>query len=143
MSTERIVVHSSIAAQFAEEYKAAVNEVFSADSPAPVVVTSAAVAKAKKLLTDAVEKGATVLTGDINAQEETDTRLRPVVLTGVKKDMDIYYQETFGPGVSVVVVESEEEAIAVANDTEYGLSSAVFTKDLARAFRVAREIKAG
>ncbi|OCL10827.1 aldehyde dehydrogenase [Glonium stellatum] len=57
--------------------------------------------------------------------------------------MELYRTESFGPSVSVVVVEDEEEAVQVANDTEYGLSGAVFTRDLARGLRVARRIESG
>lgn len=63
--------------------------------------------------------------------------------TIVTKDMDIYHEESFGPTVSLITVESEEEAIALANDTEYGLAAAVFTKDLKAGFRVAKAIESG
>jgi len=55
----------------------------------------------------------------------------------------MYHIESFGPTVSIIQVESEEEAIAIANDTEYGLSSAVFTEDLAAGLRVAKQIETG
>jgi acyl-CoA reductase-like NAD-dependent aldehyde dehydrogenase len=57
--------------------------------------------------------------------------------------MDLYYNESFGPTVSLFVVDNEEEAIRVANDTEYGLTSAVFTKNLFRGLRVADQIQSG
>ena len=57
--------------------------------------------------------------------------------------MDIYRTESFGPTVSILTVESEEEAVEIANDTEYGLSSAVFREDLAAGLRVARQIETG
>jgi acyl-CoA reductase-like NAD-dependent aldehyde dehydrogenase len=57
--------------------------------------------------------------------------------------MDIYQTESFGPTVSLIAIETEEEAIKIANDTEYGLSSAVFTSDLQRGLRIAREIESG
>jgi acyl-CoA reductase-like NAD-dependent aldehyde dehydrogenase len=69
--------------------------------------------------------------------------MRPIVVGGVNKDMELYYTESFGPSVSVISVESEEEAVAIANDTEYGLSSAVFTENLARGLRIARQIESG
>ena len=64
-------------------------------------------------------------------------------MEGVTKEMDIYRTESFGPTVSIITVESEEEAVEIANDTEYGLSSAVFTEDLAAGLRVARQIETG
>ena len=64
-------------------------------------------------------------------------------MESVTKEMDIYRTESFGPTVSIITVESEEEAVEIANDTEYGLSSAVFTEDLAAGLRVARQIETG
>lgn len=69
--------------------------------------------------------------------------MRPIVVEGVTKDMDLYHQESFGPTVSLISVDSEEEAVALANDTEYGLSASVFTKDLAAGLRVAKQIESG
>lgn len=57
--------------------------------------------------------------------------------------MDLYYTESFGPTVALFTFKTEDEAIAVANDTEYGLASAVFTEDLAKGLRVARRIETG
>lgn len=57
--------------------------------------------------------------------------------------MKIYHTETFGPSVSIIPIESEDQAINIANDTEYGLSSAVFTRDLGTGFRVANQIHSG
>jgi acyl-CoA reductase-like NAD-dependent aldehyde dehydrogenase len=62
---------------------------------------------------------------------------------GVKTDADLYYTESFGPTVSLFVVETDEEAIKIANDTEYGLASAVFTENLQRGFRIAKQIETG
>lgn len=69
--------------------------------------------------------------------------MRPIVLEGVTKDMDIYYHESFGPSVSLLTFETEEEALAIANDTEYGLASAIFTGDLVTGLRIARQLEAG
>ena len=143
MSTERILVHSSIATPFATAFKKAISEVFSSDHPAPILITSAGVQKNKKLVSQALSKGAKILTGDVNAQEDSDNRMRPIVVENVTKDMDLYHQESFGPTVSLITVESEEEAVKLANDTEYGLSAAVFTRDLAAGLRVAKQIESG
>lgn len=97
----------------------------------------------KELINQAVSHGATLLVGDLDTKETSQTRMRPVVLENVNQDMDIYRQESFGPSVSLFTIESEEEAIAIANDTEYGLSAAVFTRDLAAGFRIARQIESG
>ena len=69
--------------------------------------------------------------------------MRPVVVEGVTKEMDLFYEESFGPTVAVFHWETEEQALRLANDTEYGLSAAVFTGDLARGLRMARGIESG
>lgn len=143
MSTERILVHSSIADKFREALKAAMDKIYGKNSPAPILVNAPPVKKNKKLVEEALSKGAKILTGDLNAKEETDTRMRPIVVDNITKDMDIYQTESFGPTTSLIVVESEEEAVEIANDTEYGLSSAVFTEDLAAGLRIAKQIETG
>ena len=143
MSTERILVHSSIAEPFREALKAAMEKLYGKQSPVPILVNAPPVEKNKKLVEQALSKGAKILAGDVNAKESSDTRMRPIIIDGVTKDMDIYQTESFGPTVSLIAVDSEEEAIEIANDTEYGLSSAVFTQDLAAGLRVAKQIETG
>ena len=142
MSTERILVHTSIASEFKAELKEIV-EKDQKEGSTPVVINQASVQKSKNLIRKAVANGATLLAGNIDAKESSKTRLGPIIVDNVTPDMDIYHQESFGPSVSVIVVDSEEEAIRVANDTEYGLTGAVFTENLATGMRVARKIRAG
>ncbi|KAK4145529.1 aldehyde dehydrogenase domain-containing protein [Dichotomopilus funicola] len=144
MSTERVLVHKSVHAEFGTKLTAAIDRIFGGAQSDPLVLINAvSVSKNKKLLHDAVAKGATLLYGDANAQESSDTRMRPVVVSGVTPEMDIYRLESFGPTVSLLEIETEEEALRIANDTEYGLSSAVFTEDLRRGLRFARGIETG
>ncbi|CAL5867604.1 uncharacterized protein PFLUO_LOCUS1823 [Penicillium psychrofluorescens] len=143
MSTERIVVQRSIADQFRQKLAETSEKMFGKDAAAPVLVNSAAVSKNKKLVADAVSRGAKLLFGDANASESVDTSMRPIVVDGVTKEMDMYATESFGPTVSLIVVDTEEEAITLANDTEYGLTGAVFTGDLFRGLRVAKQIDSG
>ncbi|KAK4152438.1 Aldehyde/histidinol dehydrogenase [Chaetomidium leptoderma] len=143
MSTERIIVHKKIRAEFEKKLVGAIDNIFSAQADAPVLINSVSVAKNKKLIEDALSKGASLLYGDVNAQESTATRMRPVVISGVKTDMDLYRTESFGPTVSLYEIETEEAALQIANDTEHGLSSAVFTEDLRRGLRFAKEIETG
>lgn len=84
------------------------------------MVDKAPVGRNASLLSDAVSKGAKAIYGDVNDKRELATAMRPVILEDVKKDADLYYQESFGPTVSLFVVENDEEAIQIANDTEYG-----------------------
>ncbi|KAH8805278.1 Aldehyde/histidinol dehydrogenase [Xylogone sp. PMI_703] len=143
MSTERVVVHKDVAEAFIQEFKKATNRIYGPSSPTPVLVSSAGVSKNKRLISDAMNKGATVILGSPEAKESLDTHLRPTILCGVKNDMDLYYEESFGPTVSVFVVNSEEEALELANDTEYGLVGAVFTENLATGLRIAEKYEAG
>jgi acyl-CoA reductase-like NAD-dependent aldehyde dehydrogenase len=142
MSTERILVQSSILPAFREALQKTISAIFPA-SNAGVTVMAAAVEKNKGLIADAVSKGAKVIHGDPNIEESTKTRMAPIVVEGVKKDMDLYYTESFGPSVSLIPFDKEEEAIDIANDTDYGLTGAVFTDNLARGFRIAKQIETG
>ncbi|CAG8334055.1 unnamed protein product [Penicillium salamii] len=143
MSTERIVVQRGIADAFRQKLAETAEKLFGKDAPALVLVNSAAVAKNKKLIGDAVSRGASVLFGDANANESINTGMRPVIVDGVTKEMDMYATESFGPTVSLITVDTEEEAIALANDTEYGLTASVFTNNLFRGLRVAKQIDSG
>ncbi|KXX74340.1 Vanillin dehydrogenase [Madurella mycetomatis] len=142
MSTERILVHKKVRAEFESKLVNAINTIFGGPE-ALVLINSTAVARNKKLTQDALSKGASILYGEPDAKESTDTRMRPLVIHGVKTDMDIYKTESFGPTVALYEIETEEEALRIANDTEYGLSSAVFTEDLRRGLRFAKEIETG
>ncbi|KAK3072987.1 hypothetical protein LTS18_014528 [Coniosporium uncinatum] len=143
MSTERILVHQSIMEPFTEALKSAVDNIFQKSGDAPILVASMGVDKNKQLLQDATSKGAKLVYGDMDAKENSATRMRPIIVGDVKKDMDLYYTESFGPTVTLLSVSSDEEALKIANDTEYGLSGAVFTKDLTRGLSLAKRIESG
>lgn len=141
MSTERILVHKNIREKFEGAIKEAVGKIFPGEM---TLINAAAVEKNKKLLADAVSKGARIVSGDADQKEAAEgAKMSPVVIGGVTPEMDIYQNESFGPTVSLIEIESEEEALRIANDTEYGLSSAVFTEDLRRALRLAKGIETG
>jgi acyl-CoA reductase-like NAD-dependent aldehyde dehydrogenase len=143
MSTERILVQKSVSKEFEVELKAAIDRFFPAEASALILVNDRGVSRNRALREDAVSKGASVIHGDIATKEESTTRLRPIVIKGVKEGMDLYYAESFGPTVSLFEFEDEAEALRIGNDTEYGLSSAVFTQSLQRGFRVAKQIETG
>ncbi|RFU34074.1 hypothetical protein B7463_g2322, partial [Scytalidium lignicola] len=143
MSTERVLVHEAVADAFEAEFKKALSQFSPDHEDPPVLINAAGVAKNKRLLKDAVSKGASIIAGSIEATEHRETMMRPVIVKGVRKDMDLYYNESFGPTVSMIVVKSDQEAIDIANDTEYGLTSSIFTKDLARGLRLSDSIESG
>ncbi|KIX99647.1 uncharacterized protein Z520_04282 [Fonsecaea multimorphosa CBS 102226] len=144
MSTERILVNAKIADEFRSALKVAMDELFSDKGmPTPQLMSAVPVQKNKRLISDALGKGARALYGDPGHSEASKTQMRPIILENVEPQMDIWYTESFGPTVSLILVQSDDEAVTIANDTEYGLSSAVFTRDLRRGLRIAREIETG
>ena len=97
-----------------------------------------------ELVDDAIENGATKLTGGPTKIEGMKgSFIAPVVLTGVTHEMRIMKEEIFGPVLPVVTVDSEEEAIELANDSQFGLGASVWTKDRAKGDRIAHEIESG
>ncbi|HEV7853934.1 MAG TPA: NAD-dependent succinate-semialdehyde dehydrogenase [Mycobacterium sp.] len=106
------------------------------------LIDKAALNKVETLVADAVGRGATVLTGG-SAPGGDGFFYPPTVLTGVPRDAEMCDQEIFGPVAPLMAFETEAEAVAAANDTEYGLVSYVFTNDLRRALRVAEALESG
>lgn len=143
MSTERIIVQRSVLDKFRRVLVDTAQKVFERDAPPPILISATAVEKNKSLVADAVSKGANILFGDPTSRETSKASMRPLIVENVTRDMQIYFTESFGPTVSLVVVDSEEDAIAVANDTEYGLTAAIYTENLFRAIRVGRELQCG
>jgi benzaldehyde dehydrogenase (NAD) len=145
MSTERIIVDQKIADAFIKKFveKAKALPLGDPRKPEPVVLGSvigmSTVEHCNALIDDALAKGAKLLCGG----KATTTLMPATVLDHVTPAMKIYHEESFGPVKPIVRVNGVEEAVACANDNEYGLSSAVFGGDIARAFNVARRIDSG
>jgi len=89
-----------------------------------------------------IAAGATLVAGG-KRPERKGCYYLPTILTGIKKGMPVYHEETFGPVFSIIFVHSEEEALAVANDSEFGLGGSVWTKDLKRGEDFARRVETG
>ena len=104
------------------------------------LISVAALAKVEAHLVDARAKGAVVTTGGARLE---GTFFHPTVLSGVRADMQIAHEETFGPLAPVFRFDTEAEVIAAANDTEFGLASYVFTRDLGRVWRVMEALESG
>ena len=144
MSTERIIVERAIAEQFAELLANRARGLKVGDPREPdthigPLINDAAMTRVSELVEDARSKGAKVLAGG-GAQ---GTCYEPTVLLGVTSAMRVYSEESFGPLAPIVTVDGPEEAVAVANDTDYGLSAAVFSSDVPAALELAQRIQSG
>ena len=144
MSTERIVVVEAVAGQFAEKLKnkavsLAVGDPREGQTPLGALVDRKAVLHVESLVQDALEKGAVMLAGG----ESKGVLMPATVVDRVTPAMRLFREESFGPVAALVRAHDESHAVRLANDTEYGLAASVFTKDIARGLRVARQIKSG
>jgi acyl-CoA reductase-like NAD-dependent aldehyde dehydrogenase len=143
MSTERIIVDESVADAFVAKLAAKASKLPAGDPRGHVVLGSMIdLAPAERMdvyIKDAVDKGAVLACGG----KRTGTVVEATLLDKVTPKMRIYNEESFGPVKSVIRVKGVDEAVRVANDTDYGLSSAVFGKDIMRAMAVAKRIHAG
>ena len=144
MSTERIVVDRSVADSLAEKLAERASGLPVGDPREPTtaigpLINQAAVERVSALVRDAVSKGAKALTGG----EPNGSCYPPTVLSGVTPDMRLYGEESFGPVVTVIPVDGPDEAVRVANDTEYGLSAAVFSENVPAALELAQRIESG
>jgi acyl-CoA reductase-like NAD-dependent aldehyde dehydrogenase len=143
MSTERLVVDAKVADAFVDKLAKRAAGLPSGDPRGHVVlgslVNASAAERMDELIADAVGKGAKVVAGG----KRKGAIVEATIVDRVTPQMRIYREESFGPVKPVVRVEGEEEAIRIANDTEYGLSAAVFSRDIQRALNVAKRIESG
>lgn len=146
-AANRIYVHSSVIEEFGRrlaERMAGLTVGRGTDAGVNVgpLIDDAALRKVQTLVADAVKRGATVLTGG-EATGGAGYFYPPTVLTGVPRDAAMSSQEIFGPVAPLTPFETEDEAVAAANDTEFGLIAYVFTNDLRRSLRVAEALDTG
>lgn len=106
------------------------------------LITDKAVGKVRQHIADALAKGATLVTGG-KPHQLGGTFFEPTLLTGAKSDMILAREETFGPVAAVFRFESEDDAIRQANDTEFGLAAYLFSRDMARIWRVMEALEYG
>ena len=144
MSTERIIVVEAVADEFIARFAAKAAAMPTGDpregkTPLGAVVDRRTVDHVNALIEDAASKGASVVAGG-----QADSVLMPAtVVAGVTSAMKLYSEESFGPIVAVIRARDTEHAIELANDSEYGLSAAVFTRDAVLGLSVARRIRSG
>lgn len=145
MSTERFVVDDAVAdtfvAKFAERIRG-LEQGSPVTNPASVVgpmIAHGSVQRINQMLDDAIGKGAVIVAGGLAEQAQ----MAPTLVDRVTSAMDIYDEETFGPVTTVVRVKGAEQALEVANDTAFGLSSAIFSRNVSLALDLASRLDAG
>lgn len=143
----RIYVQSGVYAEFSEKLAKRVEafkvgDGFEEGVTIGPLINDAALTKVEAHLSDAISKGARIVTGG-SRHHHGGTFFEPTVVTGVTKDMLVQHEETFGPIAPVFEFSSEEEAIALANDTEFGLAGYFYSKDISRVWRVAERLETG
>ena len=147
---ERFLVHDAVHDDFVVAVEARVERTvrlgdpFASDTTMGPLNNEPTAEKMDRHVADAVERGARVVTGGARASGfPTNLYWEPTVLAGVTEEMEVARDETFGPVVPITRVSSDEEALAIANASQYGLLSAVWTRDLARGLRFAEAVDAG
>ncbi len=144
MASSRIYVEKSIEAEFCSRFKAMAEVLGMGDLRDPntwvgPIISERQRQRVKTHIEDAKAKGATVLAGG----RWIGNRCAPTILTGVSEDMTVCREETFGPVTSIYPVAGLEEAIARANDTRYGLSAAIYTRDISKALLFCQRVRSG
>ena len=148
-SVERVYVHESVANPFVEKVVALARKLRQGepnqyDVDVGAMTTQTQVEIVRRHLEDARQRGAKILTGgEIQVTPDGARFVQPTVLTDTTPEMAIVREETFGPMLPIMTYRTEEEAVRLANDSTYGLSAYVFTKDRARAERIANQLAAG
>lgn len=144
MSTEKVVLVPEIADEFVAAFKAKAESMAVGKPEEQVHIASVVdidtIHHVAALIDDAVSKGATLVTG---GAPESGTIMAPTIVDGVTPEMDIYAAESFGPVTTVIRAKDTEDAVRIANDTEYGLTAAVHGRNTRRAFDIARQLKTG
>ena len=145
MSTDRVLVHRAIAEEFTAKFAAKVESLRHGDPADPSTVIGPLInergaAHVAGLVDDAVAAGARIRTG---GGQPDGARYPATVLDKITPEMRIYREEIFGPAVTVLTVDSDDEAVAIANDTEYGLTAGVITEDSRRGLALARRLRTG
>ncbi len=146
---ERVYVQNKIADEFTEKLTVAMKATSYGDPLRDEsveygpLINEAGYQKADKLVRGAIAQGATVATGGKRGGDENGFYYEPTVLTNCRQDMDIIRNEVFGPVIPIVKFNDLEEAIHFANDSEFGLTSSIYTRDLNVALRACQEIRSG
>jgi acyl-CoA reductase-like NAD-dependent aldehyde dehydrogenase len=145
ISTQRVLVHRSIAEEFTTDLVDHVNTLVVGDPMDEATDVSALISEGERdrveaWVQEAAAEGATIATG---GRRQDDGVLLPTVIAGATPSMKVCAKEVFGPVVTVTAYDTLDEAIALANDTEYGLQAAIFTCDITKALKAVRALDFG
>jgi acyl-CoA reductase-like NAD-dependent aldehyde dehydrogenase len=148
-SVERVYVEAPVYDEFVDKVVAKVKELKQGVSNGPGSAEVGAITFApqqeiiERHIRDAIDKGAEIRTGGKAADKGAGRWFEPTVLTNVDHSMECMTEETFGPTLPIMRVSDEDEALRLANDSRYGLNSSVYTRDVEKGERIARQLKAG
>lgn len=144
MSTERLVVDAKVADAFVDKLASKAASLHAGDpsdslSVLGSLIDASAGQRIKALIDDALAKGARLVTGG----QLSGSIMQATLLDGVTRDMRLYHEESFGPVAVVLRGEGDEELLRLANDSEFGLSAAIFSRDVSRALLLAQRVESG
>lgn len=144
----RLLIHSSIKEAFVGKLKAGLNSWKLGDPKDPEVkigpmIELAHFEKVRGFLTQSIAEGATLLHGGGTPDIGAGIFVEPTIFDNITPEMALFQEEVFGPILAVTTFDTEEEAIQLANDSQYGLAASLYTADIRRAHRVSRQLKAG
>ncbi|MFD1019361.1 aldehyde dehydrogenase [Thalassobacillus hwangdonensis] len=148
-NAERVYVHEDVAEDFISKLKQAFQDAKvgnpreNKDADVGPLVSKDRLEEVEKMVQNAIDAGAEIVTGGERASMDKGFFYKPTILTNVKQDMQIIKEEIFGPVIPVMTFSTLDEAIEYGNDTDYGLSSSVYTEDLNEAMKVINELKFG
>lgn len=151
ISPNRIFVHDTIIKPFVAEMKSRVSKMRAGSGFDPEInigplVDSTALSKVASQVEDAIDQGATLVEGGRRLTEDGLDKgnfYAPTILSGVTPNMKIYREETFGPVAPIIAFSDDDDVLAMANDTRYGLASYVYTRDITRAMKLFEGLKFG
>src|SRR3989338_3410413 len=147
IAAKRFIVHKDVVGEFTkyfvEEFlKLKTGDPLASDTTVGAIATEQGLLEIERQVNESVAKGAKVLCGG-KRFGTTGYFYEPTILSNVSKGMPVYDEETFGPVAPIIIVNTEEEAIRIANDTPYGLGCSIFTKDIEKAKKIAPKINSG